>query len=92
MKAVLWTSLFWILVVAGLGIYTKWFNADWAQVVSEFVYEQDAGTGETVLDEESIAAQLMLLNTKLDTISSGLQTELGVGVEPSMVPEKSVPM
>ncbi|MBP7062008.1 hypothetical protein KA037_02045 [Patescibacteria group bacterium] len=82
MKAVLWTSLFWILVVTGLGIYTKWFNADWAQVVSEFVYEQDAGTGETVLDEESIAAQLMLLNAKLDATLSGM-TQTDVQVETS---------
>lgn len=75
MKAVLWTSLFWILVVAGLGIYTKWFNTQWAQAVSEFVYEQDAGTGETAIDEESIAAQLMLLNTKLDAALSGTMTQ-----------------
>jgi hypothetical protein len=51
MKAVLWTSLFWILVVAGLGIYTKWFNAEWAQAVSQVVYQQNTITGEA-LDEE----------------------------------------
>ncbi len=71
MKAVLWTSLFWILVVAGLGIYTKWFNTEWAQVVSEFVYQQDTLTGAD-MDEESVAVQLMLLNTKLDAALSGM--------------------
>lgn len=86
MKAVLWTSLFWILVVAGLGIYTKWFNTEWAQVVSEFVYEQDAGTGETALDEEWVAAQLMLLNTKLDAALSGMiQNAVQVETSPSAV-------
>lgn len=78
MKAVLWTSLFWILVVAGLGIYTKWFNAEWAQAVSTFVYQQDALTG-AEMDEESVAAQLMLLNTKLDAALSGMtQSEIQV--------------
>lgn len=78
MKAVLWTSLFWILVVAGLGIYTKWFNTEWAQVVSEFVYQQDTLTGAD-MDEESVTSQLMLLNTKLDAALSGMtQSEIQV--------------
>ncbi len=81
MKAVLWTSLFWILVVAGLGIYTKWFNTEWAQVVSEFVYQQDTLTGAD-MDEESVTSQLMLLNTKLDAALSGM-TQSEVQVETS---------
>lgn len=82
MKAVLWTSLFWILVVAWLGIYTKWFNSQWAQVVSEFVYEQDVGTGETELDEESVAAQLMIINTKLDAaLWNSMEQETGYEIE-----------
>lgn len=81
MKSVFWTSVFWIVVVAGLCAYTKWFNTQWAQAVSEFVYEQDVGTGETALDDESIAGQLILLNTKIDMLLSG-STQMPIPTAP----------
>lgn len=68
MKAVLITTLFWILVVVGLGVYTKWFNDEWAQHVSSFVYTQDmsgAVTQEIVTQEFS---GFVILNAKLDDI------------------------
>lgn len=68
-----------------MGVYTKWFNTQWAQAVSGFVYEQDVGTGELTLDEESVAGQLMLLNTKLDAALSGM-TQSDVDAQTEVAP------
>jgi hypothetical protein len=41
MKQVFWTSIVWIILICGFVLYIKWFNPTIAEVVSEFIYDQE---------------------------------------------------
>ncbi|EKD25014.1 MAG: hypothetical protein ACD_80C00131G0017 [uncultured bacterium (gcode 4)] len=83
MKKILWTTLFWLVVVFWFGIYVKFFDANIAGNISTWLgtttvttsgeIVPTTGTQNEVIDSiNTIKTTLTDMQTKLDTLVGGM--------------------